>query len=765
MKKIAVFWVICLPLFTAARQNRQTDTGAVTMNSLLKEMVDRNSLPSHSGPAYRLIQSSSWDRAELNRGDSNSWFGNKDYDNYIRKEKNGNRTEYVIMDARGPGAITKWWMPQDEFLGDRIVRVYLDDDPRPVIEENYLRLINGGSFVKWPFAFVSSDEKDVRFQYSMPVGFKKQVGEDFYLPIPFSKSCKITLDDSVFYYCIDYRLYPPGTKVVSFSRADYEKNRTGSVAAAARALLTPNTITAPLERSATLARGQELSIDLPDGAHAIDGIYLKIDSKNNKQMNRGAVLEVQADGSQTVWSPVAEFFGGGVYARPVRNWNSEVTADGWMISDWRMPYKSAARIILKNYGDQPVHAELRVKSEPCIWKESSMYFHADWHEEAPLTAPPFKDWNYIGIVGKGKYAGDVLTVYSDPKNWWGEGDEKIYIDGESFPSHLGTGMEDYYGYAWGLANYFSSPFISMPSRDARGKGDWRGYNTVERIRLLDNIPFETSLKVDMEAWIVKAGVSFSVTCFWYGAAGATANIRPDTAAVIRMLPDFAGTRLEQLPGDPYPDPPGNSQLIGKGTDGVSYAGDQLDLLAWRDSQVKKMHDLNGDNILGTAGYSLFGEKIAGMYGAATDTANHLPSFIIGLKPERVVRQSGAYLSYPWSKYRRYQTGLIEVHGDTAERGVVSFTIGKNAPSSFRLGIMVDNADVFTKVGQYLWVKNSKTGNSGRIRLARSNRVPDWYFFDIRNAREGEVITVCGSAEQSDGLFTIGALTFDTAGGR
>jgi len=59
-------------------------------------------------------------------------------------------------------------------------------------------------------------------------------------------------------------------------------------------------------------------------------MFLKINSKNNKQMNRAVVLEVIADGKQTVWSPVSEFFGGGVYARPVKIFKLEVTPmAGW----------------------------------------------------------------------------------------------------------------------------------------------------------------------------------------------------------------------------------------------------------------------------------------------------------------------------------------------------------------------------------------------------------------------------------------------------
>src|SRR5439155_25088668 len=138
---------------------------------------------------------SSWDRAEKNKQDTNSWFANKDYDNYIRTETKEDRKEYVIMEAKGPGAITRWWFPQEKLLSHRIVRIYIDDNTRPIIEENYENFLNGSSFVKWPFAFISSDEKDAKYQYSLPVGFPKQEGGDFYLPIPFSRACKVNLDD------------------------------------------------------------------------------------------------------------------------------------------------------------------------------------------------------------------------------------------------------------------------------------------------------------------------------------------------------------------------------------------------------------------------------------------------------------------------------------------------------------------------------------------------------------------------------------------
>ena len=478
-------------------------------------------------------------------------------------------------------------------------------------------------------------------------------------------------------------------------------------------------------------------------------------------MNRATVLEVIADGKETVWSPVSEFFGGGVYARPVKNSKLEVRPDGWMVSNWSMPYKTSAKIIIRNYGTEPVKAELKASVNKYDWDANSMYFHANWHEEAPLNAPPFKDWNYVEISGKGRYVGDILTVYSVPHNWWGEGDEKIYINGESFPSQIGTGLEDYYGYAWGIANYFNSPFISAAERDARGKDNWSGYNTMGKMRLLDDIPFDTSLKVDIEAWIVKAGVSYSVTSFWYGEPGATSNIKPDENAVTRKLPDFEGMTMQELPGKAYADPAANKLLIGKAKGSICYTGDQLDLLDWRDKHVAKKYDGDKDNILGTAGFYVFADIITTMYSNVIDSIGHLPGFIAAIKPQHVIKQGlGTYLPVPGKEPTYHKTGLVEVTGDVAEKGVVSLTLGKNVPPSFRLGVMLDNADVYTKVGKYLWVTDNHNGNSGKVQLVRSNRVPDWYFFDIKNLREGDIITVHGSTEKDTDVFTIGALTFD-----
>jgi hypothetical protein len=759
--KISTILLFFILIYGKGYINKSEMGRAISFTSLLVEISDRDALTRYPDPSFKLFQLSSWDRTEKNKEDKSAWFANKDYNYYIRADSSRGRKEYVIMDAKGPGAITRWWIPQEKLLSQRIIRVYLDENPLPVIEENYEKFISGESFVKWPFAFTSSDEKDSAYQYDMPVGFPKQMGADFYLPLPFSKACKVTLDDSVFYYSIDYRIYEEGTKVKSFSKEDITENA-GLIESTGKKLLAENSSNVFAgQKTGSVSKDQKIEIELPAGEHAINDIHLKINSSNNKQMNRAAVLEIEVDGKKTVWVPLSEFFGGGVYARPVKNANIQMTADGWMISNWVMPYQKTAKVRLRNFGDEPITATLKVGIKDYKWDARAMYFNATWHEEAPLNTPPPKDWNYIEITGKGSYVGDVLTIHSIPKGWWGEGDEKIYINGEYFPSQLGTGLEDYYGFAWGIANYFSSPFISIPPRDASSKEDWSGYNTVARMRLLDNITFTGSLKVDMEAMNNEPGVTFSVCTFWYGIPNSITNIRPNETTVQRKLPDYKPIPRNKTPGEIFPDPPGNALLPAHEKGNIRFTGDQLDLLSWRDKNVAKHLDADGDNVLGSAGYILFGERILNLLGFQKVTGTTLPSFISSFTANTSYTDfHNAGLFIPEHKTDIHLTGLIQTTGDSAKAGFVSFVIGENPPPTFRLGVMLDNSGTFNKVGTFLWLTSSGNESSGKVSLTPSNRIPDWYFFDCMNTTKGDTITIHGTSQKDTDIFSIGGVIFD-----
>jgi len=236
---------------------------------------------------------------------------------------------------------------------------------------------------------------------------------------------------------------------------------------------------------------------------------------------RNTVLRFDFDGEPTVWCPVGDFFGSGVGVNPFRTWWQTVEADGSMTCRWPMPYEKAASIALENLGDGPVDCFVSVRMGDWKWCDRSMHFHATWRQQYPIATATKHDWNYVEVTGRGVYAGDVLALVNPAAVWWGEGDEKIYVDGEAFPSHFGTGTEDYYGYAWGDWNFFEAPFHAQP----RVEGPlWLGHTTVTRTRGLDAIPFTRSLKFDMEIWHWRAvEEAYAAVTYYYARPGATDN--------------------------------------------------------------------------------------------------------------------------------------------------------------------------------------------------------------------------------------------------
>jgi hypothetical protein len=111
-------------------------------------------------------------------------------------------------------------------------------------------------------------------------------------------------------------------------------------------------------------------------------------------------------------------------------------------------------------------------------------------------------------------------------------------------------MEDYYGYAWGMAHWFNSPFIAMPKRDVTydnrwKKPDWSAYTTTSRMRLLDGIPYRLSLKFDMELWHAEPNTEVSQAdgVLWYARPGGTSNRVPQPEEAVRDLIPWNGKQL------------------------------------------------------------------------------------------------------------------------------------------------------------------------------------------------------------------------------
>ena len=106
----------------------------------------------------------------------------------------------------------------------------------------------------------------------------------------------------------------------------------------------------------------------------------------------------------------------------------------------------------------------------------------------------------------------MLHVWNPRGGWWGEGDEKFFVDGEKFPSTFGTGSEDYFGYAWGNAHLFQQPYHCQTMTQ-----DNRGHQSLLRWHITDNVPFSTSFEGCIEKYFgnQERGTLYACLACWY----------------------------------------------------------------------------------------------------------------------------------------------------------------------------------------------------------------------------------------------------------
>jgi hypothetical protein len=511
-------WIVCGQAATAA---------TVSLDSLLDEMTDRAALAQLPNPAYTCKQFSSYNRAAKAPGKP-GWFANGDWSYFVREEANQGRTEWVLMDAEGPGAIVRWWVTGKGYAGT--IRIYLDGAEDPVIAARVDELVGGDALV------------------GPPLSAERARGRNFYLPIPYAKRCKVTFDrnfrkskkrEDRLFYQINYRTYAPGTDVKSFDMAQLKAAKK-KIAAIDEKLLNPASVMpagANTIGKIVRIRPRHAKTVKIKKSRAICKLSIKLGAKDPVQALRSTILAMEFDDEKTVWCPVGDFFGGGVGVNPYQGWCRRVDKDGAMTCWWVMPFKKECKLTLKNLGKQVVEGTVAVTTCPWKWDDRSMHFHSNWRAERNIeTADGGKkafDWNFLKAQGQGVFVGDSLAMVNRVKKWWGEGDEKIFVDGEAFPSHFGTGTEDYYGYAWSQYVFFDAPFHAQPR--AEGPRN-RGNVTNTRVRALDAIPFDKSLVFDMEIWhIRKTTVDYAATTYWYGRPGARAVMAPMDAEAVKPV--------------------------------------------------------------------------------------------------------------------------------------------------------------------------------------------------------------------------------------
>ncbi|MCG3127260.1 MAG: hypothetical protein CHACPFDD_02118 [Phycisphaerae bacterium] len=213
------------------------------------------------------------------------------------------------------------------------------------------------------------------------------------------------------------------------------------------------------------------------------------------------VLRMYWDGAEqpAVEAPLGDFFAAGFGVRAeVNSVPVQVQGGDSYNCFWPMPFFKSARITVTNESARPFSAlyyHVDYTQEDALPPETA-YFCAQYRQEFPEVLG--RDYLIADIEGRGHYVGTVLSARARSPEWFGEGDDKFYVDGEEKPSLWGTGTEDYVLCAWGL-DRCSFPYYGVPFLD----GDWGDVGTrvcAYRWHLADPVRFNKSLRVEIEHW-------------------------------------------------------------------------------------------------------------------------------------------------------------------------------------------------------------------------------------------------------------------------
>lgn len=503
----------------------------VTLETLLDEIVSYDEAVYFPAPSYTSKQFSSYDRRSTKPGES-GWFANNDNNGYVRIGTFQGRSEKVIFEQTGPGAITRIWTAG--VINDITLRFYFDDEASPGFT------IQGYDLTRTPF--IVPDGLVFKHMHYTTKG-----GTTLYLPIPYSRKCIITASNTNINYAfhINYRTYDAGTEVKTFTTTD-SNALLGKMNQVVQKLKSPanNTEGAKVEKSSVLDGNGLLTVNLPEGAHAVKLLSFKISNFNSPDyalLMRRLIVKMTFDGKQSVWAPLSDFSGGGMGAPSVANWFMSANGVGNFTSRWVMPYRKNAKIEIENISQLQANVIITAYVTEQKWYENTLYFHCSWKQERGLSTTiadltnNHGEWNSMILTGKGVYKADILSLYNHNTSWYGEGDEKIYIDDESFPSHFGTGTEDYYNTSFAPVVVFHTPFGGATRAD---NTDSNGYNTWLRTRNLDGITFNSNLRFYWEllSW-TEGVVDYSSTVFWYGDLNATAIGTSGIEEALVNMPD------------------------------------------------------------------------------------------------------------------------------------------------------------------------------------------------------------------------------------
>lgn len=446
--------------------------------------------------------------------------GNLDYDNWLYEDEKG---EKVIFDVIGPGCVYKMFFPTISAVNTNL-RVYIDNSDEPVIKGTFKDIFSG-CHTLFP--------KELVF-----MGVPDNSGMSSYMPIPFAKRLKITVDLDMaesFYYHIDYRIFPGDTKISSWCEEMLkcrELIALRTVFSETEKALSENAAASYTKKFSLLPNQREELFSLKtDSPSQITLLRIKLEKLGlNKDGNKGfkflselhlhMCFDYESEKKFQIKVPLSGLFGFSDYGIDP---NSKSKSEGWYRTHsyavgqdscgyfyikLPMPFLNRAYAEIVNTGNFDF-GECILELVTAPFDSEKPFGYLNVHDtDFEIKKDDKNDIHFLDVKGSGNFVGIAASMDSEDKiddSAYLEGDEHIYVDGSMSPQINGTGTEDFYNGAY----YWYNGTHSKPLFGCSYNSKWtfnkkRCHNdstyksSAYRFLLGDSIPFRLSFKFDIE---------------------------------------------------------------------------------------------------------------------------------------------------------------------------------------------------------------------------------------------------------------------------
>jgi len=405
--------------------------------------------------------------------------GDMDHGFFLRIEEHKTFTDAVLAEVSGSGMVSWIWSanPTGELL------LYIDDPNTPAVTMPFKDFIRGNFLpVHYPFASVTANGFNLHFPV-IHSNYLKMV-----LRVPDKKQL------AAFYYQVAWNALALPVEPFNPEQIRQQKPFLRQIAKQLINPVTPSTaakqIVVPPQQSVEIFRTETTGI--------IEYLQIEAPSKNAL-----SALRIQAfwDEAQRPAMDCPLHLLAGVSSDFENVDSLPLTVHGNRLSiRWPMPFESGTRLVLINEQTKEIRLNIRIS----VSKETppALRFHTQYTRFQDLKTDAPNLLTLAAVSGSGRIAGCIINVRSRTDQWWGEGDQIIWLDDLSKPAWRGTGTEDYFGFAWCATKEFDHPFRGQ-SRVVR-RAVYRD-SAMHRYHLLDTLPFHTAAQFQTEAWSLAPG--------------------------------------------------------------------------------------------------------------------------------------------------------------------------------------------------------------------------------------------------------------------